>query len=263
VSRGRALLGGGGIALVVAAVAFWLWQSREAGLAAPRGRIATPSVFRFESGGKSVRIEEFAPDMPGRLPTVLLLHGSGGCDAGFADIARDFAGQGYVAMIVHYFDLPGVQASSKENSDRYFVQWMTLVGEAMKAAGKRPHVDPKRIALVGYSLGGYLALEVAGTNSDVAAAVDFFGGMSPLITRNLKHMPPTLLLHGARDQVVPVAEARTLEDLFTKNGFEFEIHIYPDQGHGFSGAAAVDARERTLRFLKKHLVDRKSEDAEK
>ena len=125
---------------------------------------------------------------------------------------------------------------------------------AMRAASRRPHVDAARIGLLGYSLGGYLALEVGATNPEVAAVVDYFGGMSPLISKKLERMPPTLLLHGELDHVVSVAEARNLEQLFTEKNVVFEIHTYPDQGHGFNGAAASDARERTLRFLDRYLA---------
>jgi carboxymethylenebutenolidase len=212
------------------------------------------SGFQFESGGKPIRVDEFLPDQHGRAPAVFLLHGSGGPGGNIVETARDLAGHGYVAMVLHYFDLPGVQASSPENSDRYFVSWMTLVGDAIKAAGKRKHVDSTRIGLIGYSLGGYLALEVGATNPDVTAVVDYYGGMSPIISDKLERMPPTLLLHGEHDPVVPVAEARRLERLFQEKKVTYEIHIYPDQSHGFTGAAAGDARERTIRFLDKHLA---------
>ncbi|HEX5867983.1 MAG TPA: hypothetical protein VFY72_09780 [Beijerinckiaceae bacterium] len=32
-----------------------------------------------------------------------------------------------------------------------------------------------------------------------------------------------------------------------------EVKIYPDQGHGFSGAAQLDAAGRILAFLQRHL----------
>jgi dienelactone hydrolase len=229
----------------------WLWRGHDKNAAQPA---VEADGFRFESGGKSIRVEEFLPDRAGRCPTVFLLHGSGGPGATLMDAARDLARHGYVAMVLHYFDLPGVQASSQENSDRYFISWMTLVGDAVKAAGKRPHVDSSRVGLLGYSLGGYLALEVGATNSDITAVVDYFGGMSTIISDKLERMPPTLLLHGQLDPVVPVGEARRLERLFTEKKVTFEIHVYPDETHGFTGAAADDARERTLRFLDKYLA---------
>jgi carboxymethylenebutenolidase len=210
-------------------------------------------VLQFESGGKTIAIDRVSPVGEGKHPAVFLLHGSGGLDSGLHDRARELAGQGYVAMVLHYFDLPGVAQSDAVTSDRYFVAWMKLVADALEFAGKQPDVDGQRIGLMGYSLGGYLALEVAATNPRVAAVVDYFGGMSTLITDHLERMPPTLLLHGEQDFTVPVREARRLEKLFREKGFIFEIKTYPNQGHGFSGAAAVDAWERTLGFLDRYL----------
>jgi carboxymethylenebutenolidase len=229
----------------------WLHRARQAD---PTPVDVDRTGFQFEFQDKTIRVDEFIPEGTGRRPTVFLLHGSGGLGAGVMDTARDLARHGYVALVLHYFDLPGVQISSAENSDRYFRDWMALIGDAMKAAGKRPHVDPGRTGLLGYSLGGYLALEVGATNPDVAAVVDYFGGMATVISDKLERMPPTLLLHGERDPIVPVAEARRLQRLFKQKNITFEIQVYPDQGHGFSGDAATDARQRTLRFLDKYLA---------
>jgi dienelactone hydrolase len=72
-----------------------------------RAEIKT-ATSSFPVGGKPVRVEHCAPDRPGKRPAVLLLHGSAGLpkkDAdGYRSIARLLAQQGYVALLVHYFD---------------------------------------------------------------------------------------------------------------------------------------------------------------
>jgi carboxymethylenebutenolidase len=68
-----------------------------------------------------------------------------------------------------------------------------------------------------------------------------------------RQMPPTLLLHGEADPVVPVGEARKVDGLLERLGIPHELKIYAGQGHSFRGMAQVDALTRTLRFLNRHL----------
>ena len=70
----------------------------------------------------------------------------------------------------------------------------------------------------------------------------------------LRRIPPTLILHGARDWLVPVAAAYQLESFLRARGAVYDMHVYQDQGHGFTGAAAADAVRRTLAFLHRHLA---------
>ena len=70
-------------------------------------------------------------------------------------------------------------------------------------------------------------------------------------------MPATLILHGARDTLVPVSKAHALAKALKEAMVPFEIKIYPDQGHGFSAEVARKAMELGFRFLDKHLAPRK------
>jgi carboxymethylenebutenolidase len=82
--------------------------------------------------------------------------------------------------------------------------------------------------------------------------VDVFGPV-PEGAEGAAHMPPVLILHGARDRLVPVEHAHRLEKLLKARTVPHEVKIYPDQGHGFSGAAQLDAAGRILAFLQRHL----------
>jgi carboxymethylenebutenolidase len=62
-----------------------------------------------------------------------------------------------------------------------------------------------------------------------------------------------LILHGASDRIVPVANARALQNLLQAGGIPFEIQIYPGQGHGFTGAAQADATRRIKAFFGRTL----------
>ena len=61
------------------------------------------------------------------------------------------------------------------------------------------------------------------------------------------------MLHGARDRVVPVQAATQLQGFLQARRIPHEVQIYPDQGHGFTGAAALDAAQRIAAFFTRYL----------
>jgi carboxymethylenebutenolidase len=214
------------------------------------------STGSFESQGKAIAVETFEPTTPGRHPAILVLHGAGGMDIGgpqFREFARELARRGYVAHIVHYFDQTGTVRADTPAIGRSFSTWMLTIGDALTAIAKQDNVDPDRLGLLGFSLGSYLSLSVASHDRRVSAVVEYFGGLPDVFAWNLKRFPPTLILHGDADPVVPVAEARKLEKLLESKKFPHESRIYPGQGHRFRGDDEQDAYQRSLRFFELHL----------
>jgi dienelactone hydrolase len=80
-----------------------------------------------------------------------------------------------------------------------------------------------------------------------------YGGVPTPFAALAGNLPPTLVLHGALDQVVPVAEAHALVKLLRRHQKPHDLHIYPEAGHGFCGAAADDAVARIAAFFHQHL----------
>jgi dipeptidyl aminopeptidase/acylaminoacyl peptidase len=117
----------------------------------------------------------------------------------------------------------------------------------------QPGVDPDRLAIVGISLGAALALETAEGDRRVKAVVDYFGPLPEGLAAKTPRLPPTLILHGAQDRIVPVSNAYALETLLKQTGTPHEIQVYPGQGHGLTGAAQFDSAARVAAFLGRHL----------
>ncbi|WP_435007766.1 dienelactone hydrolase family protein [Tundrisphaera lichenicola] len=222
---------------------------------AARGEIVE-STGSFTSLGKTIHIERFEPAEPGKYPAIVVLHGAGGMEVGgpeFRIFSRELARRGYVAQLVHYFDQTGTERADLSVILKSFSAWMVTIGDAITLLQHQEIVDPGRIGLLGFSLGSYLSLSVASRDSRVSAVVEYFGGLPELFARNLQRFPPTLILHGEADEIVPVSEARKLEKILSDKEFPFEIRVYPGQGHGFRGEPNVDAYQRSIAFFDKHV----------
>ena len=48
-------------------------------------------------------------------------------------------------------------------------------------------------------------------------------------------------------------EAYNLKQLFEQTGTTYEMKLYPNAGHGFSGMDMLDAGQRTFSFLERKL----------
>ena len=219
------------------------------------------SQLFFESGNKNIRLDCFLPSANGqRFPAVIGLHGSGGGHASMAEPAGLLAGQGFAVYVLHYFDRTGtVELDGLQTIFRHYPAWMKTLWDAVSFVAVQPQVDPERIGLLGFSLGAYLSLSASTIDSRVKAVVDFFGGLPKEMKFFMRRLCPVLILHGEQDRTVPVAEAYHLQQLLEKKQIPYEMQIYPGVGHGFSGEVWRDAGMRTLTFLKKHLVDAKTQ----
>ena len=215
----------------------------------------TQSQLSFESGGKTIRLDCFLPENAGaKLPTVIGLYGFGGGHISMSDPAGQLAEQGFAVYVLHYFDRTGQVEAEKSALVLNFPIWMKTLWDAVSFVEQQPSVDPERIGLVGFSLGGYLAVCGSAIDPRIKVVVEFFGGLPKEMKLFMRRMCPTLILHGADDAVIPVSEAHHLKEVLARKNIPHEVQIYPGVGHGFDGEVWEDARVRTLAFLQKYLM---------
>jgi carboxymethylenebutenolidase len=221
---------------------------------------------QFESDGKPVEDFYCVPLAPGAHPAVILLHGAvkrGDGNQGFAEQCRKFAAVGYYAMFVEYYSQAGpARLGDPPVTGKKFAPWVNgnfpiwirEIVSAIDVLGQNPAVERDRIALIGHSLGAFLALAVgASEGGQVAAVVEYYGVLSNLAPPMVANMPPTLILHGSADTTIPVRYAYELDTLLTNYGRPHEMKIYPGAGHGLNAATGADAWQRSLDFLRRYL----------
>jgi len=210
----------------------------------------------FESGGKQIGIDCFLPEANGqKFPAIIGLHGSGGGHAYMSEPAKMIAQHGFAVYVLHYFDRTGT-SWAKDRGEILCNSpfWMKTVWDSVSFVTRESDVDPERIGFLGFSLGAYLALADAGIDSRIKAVVEFFGGLPKEIKLFIRRLCPVLILHGELDETVPVSEAYDLQKVLEKKNIPYEMKIYPEAGHGFSGEIWRDAGARSLAFLQKHLA---------
>jgi dienelactone hydrolase len=198
---------------------------RDGGIAASSTRV-TLHVLSF--AGSSGRIDAFlyVPRSPGPHPAVLFLHGSGGSRQDLLLPAGELALEGAVTMTI-----------SQPNDAQVFRPLVVNARRALDVLVAREDVDPKRLGVVGYSLGAQTAAILAGDDPRLRAAgmIAGRGSEAPLywIRRTHAHLS---FEAGTHDQVVPHAQ---LVALIRAAPGSPRVRWY-DTGHGMSKRAFDD-----------------------
>jgi carboxymethylenebutenolidase len=246
--------------IAVALVALALWTAEGSAAGAPK---SSTQSFK-NSAGKKVAVELFEPAGKGPFPAVVLLHDAAGLKVPgpfYRLCCRTLADEGYVTLLVHYFDGTSFEeVEPKDVTPALFRTWMDNVRGAVALARDRLNVDKTRVGLVGFSLGGYLALAVARDKAlGITCAVEFFAGLPKEMWLDFKYLPPTLIIHGDQDTVIWVREAYALRGFMEANRLVHEFKVYKGKKHMFKDANPLldkdveDARLRTLAFFRMHL----------
>lgn len=100
----------------------------------------------------------------------------------------------------------------------------------------------ERVALVGFSQGAIMALDaLASGRWPVAAVVAFAGRLASPEPLAPATVTKALLVHGTRDQVMPVVESERAMTRLAKAGVTIELHLSPGEGHTVSAEGAAIA----------------------
>jgi dienelactone hydrolase len=242
---------------------------------APGGR----SSGTIESDGQRFAVECFRAktDKPG--PAVLILHGAAGIGRNtvYDRLAEMLTERGYSAFILEYLRPISTPAPAKPKAAPQVVRGQSqakadsirsaarvrqprarlmdneaqakAIEDAITSIQALSYVDQGGIGLFGLSLGGFHALAIAAHDTRVKAVVNMFGAMPRQSAPGVYRMPPTLILHGDRDNIVPVKRAHELARLLKEIGATYELKVYKGQGHTFRDAADQDSLERSTQFL--------------
>ena len=119
-----------------------------------------------------------------------------------------------------------------------------------------------KVGVVGYCMGGSLALLAATLNADIGACNTYYGANQRIKPDFSLLACPVLGLWGADDgHITPAIVGQLAVDIHAA-GKTAEMHSYKGAGHAFfndsrpeayNKEAAQDAWKRTLTFFRKHL----------
>lgn len=241
------------------------------------------------SAGDGAQIPGYLTIPPGsdgkNLPLVVMPHGgpSARDEWGFDWLPQFFAARGYAVLQPNFRGSTGYGSAWFEKNG--FQSWRTAIGDVNAAAHwalAQGIAAPGKTAIVGWSYGGYAALQSAVTEPGLFKAVvavapvtdlddwrreaerfshfrrrDNFIGRGPHVEEGspARHAGaidvPVLLFHGDRDRNVRIAESRLMRDRLSSAGKQVQLVEFEGLDHNLpDDAARTELLDRTDNFLR-------------
>jgi len=235
----------------------------------------TVRFFYPSAGGTNVEAYVVRPRGRGPFPLVILLHGHSVIGRGAEQVLRTAEALAkencFVGLAI---SLPGY-GSTKSIEGPVEETTRQVVKDGLSIAKKLSWVDSSHIMFYGVSRGAIVAAALLSEVGGVSGAVLYSGAydlgmlyretpsywvrkmLNPndeanpkllnVLSEASKWYAPTLILHGAQDNFIPVDQALSLRDQLKAAGIPYRLVLYPNNGH-FLPRASV--REQTVNFLR-------------
>jgi dienelactone hydrolase len=183
------------------------------------------------------------PSGQGRLPMVVLQHGSGGMAANIDMWSRELNALGVSTLALDGFTGRGL---TSVNTDQALLGRLNFELDAYRALdvlAKHPRVDPQRIALMGFSRGGQAALYASlkrfhnmwnRSGIEFAAYIPFYPDCATTFVADTEVADrPIRIFGGTQDDYNPIALCKAYVARLKAAGRDAQVTEYPTASHAF------------------------------
>lgn len=198
----------------------------------------------------------------GRLPVVVLMHGSSGVGGNVDAWSKEFAEMGISTFIIDGFSGRGLSTVGPDQSKLGRLNFIIDIYRSLEILAKHPRVDTSKIVLMGFSRGGQAALYASlkrfhqmwnKSGIEFAAYIPFYPDCSTTYMDDaVVADKPIRIFGGAMDDYNPVAACKTYAARLKAAGRNIDLIEYPNAPHSFDnplGAvpSAVSKDAQTVR----------------
>ena len=219
---------------------------------------------------QTVQVEciEFWPQEKGTYPGIVLLHEWWGLNSQIKDLGARLACEGYGVIIPNlYGRVGGMVTGNAEVAEALMGKLndsMALqdINSCCEFLNTREFIKRNIHGVVGYGMGGTLAMKFACQRKRLRGAVSYYGRMIQPDSALENALCPILYHYAEQDPGVSEQDVQRLRELAAKYNKPIAIQSYSNASHAFSDetrpesyreAAATEAWATTAMFLKKHL----------
>lgn len=219
-------------------------------------------MVKYTSGTAQVEGYLVKPRGAGPFPAVIVIHENRGLNDHIRDVARRFAGEGFVALAPDLLSRLGGTASMKTVPEATaaigrlpVMAAISDLRESYNHLSKLPGVDAQKISALGFCWGGWRSFTLATQVPTLHRAVVFYGSTPDMGLANIK--APVLAHYASRDRAITGNSQWTAREM-KRLGKGYTYYIYDDTDHAFfndtgerhSPEASKLAWSRTLQFLR-------------
>jgi dienelactone hydrolase len=233
--------------------------------AIPSLTISDQQFLTGDANGKPVTVAgEFRiAQGAGRLPVVVLMHGSSGVGSNTEPWVHQFNAMGISTFVIDGFTGRGLTAVGPNQALLGRLNLILDIYRSLDILAKHPRVDPERIVLMGFSRGGQAALYASlerfnklwnKSGAQFAGYIPFYPDCSTRYATDTEVAArPIRIFHGTPDDYNPVASCKAYVGRLQDAKRDVVLTEYPDSQHAFDAgllgvsAIAVSANAQTAR----------------
>ena len=207
----------------------------------------------------------------GKVPAVILVHGSGGIGSNVDQWAADINAIGVAAFILDSFSGRGITSTVTDQSQLASVAMMVDAYRALDVLSRHARIDPARIAIMGFSKGAVAAVYSSSERfrraygpkeASFAAHIGLYTPCHVTYRDEDKVSgKPIRLYHGLADDWVPVAPCRGYVERLKAAGADIVLTEYPGAYHAYD-AFRTTATKLPQAKTARHCAFRESDHAE-
>jgi dienelactone hydrolase len=199
----------------------------------------------------------------GKLPVVVLMHGSSGVGATTEAWVHAFNAMGISTFVIDGFTGRGLTVVGPNQALLGRLNLIIDIYRSLEILAKHPRVDPGRIVLMGFSRGGQATLYASldrfnklwnKSGIQFAAYIPFYPDCSTTYQSDSEVAArPIRIFHGTPDDYNPVKSCKAFVERLKTAGRDVVLTEYPDSAHGFDSGllgvstVAVSANSQTVR----------------
>lgn len=179
----------------------------------------------------------------GRLPLVMLQHGSGGMGANIEMWAREFNAMGVSTFALDGFTGRGLTSVNTDQALLGRLNFILDIYRALDVLAKHLRVDPQRIALMGFSRGGQAALYASlkrfnrmwnRSGIEFAAYIPFYPDCATTYVSDIDVADrPIRIFGGTQDDYNPIMLCKAYVERLKAAGRDVQVTEYPNAPHAF------------------------------
>ena len=183
------------------------------------------------------------PAGTGRLPVVVLMHGSGGKGPNIEMWAREFNALGVATFALDGFTGRGLTQTSTNQALLGRLNFILDIYRGLDVLAKHPRVDPQRIVLMGFSRGGQAALYASlkrfhqlwnKSGAEFAAYIPFYPDCATTFAGDTDTADkPIRIFGGTVDDYNPIALCKAYAERLKAAGRDVQVTEYPNAPHSF------------------------------
>lgn len=183
---------------------------------------------------------QFPDKAEGKVPAMIIMHGSSGVSQRFWDYATEFNKMGVAGIIIDSFGPRNIRSSVRDQMAVTSDDMAKDILAVTQALAKRDNIDNSKIGAIGFSKGAAALLHKDSMSFfnkkgdiQLALIIAMYPSCNPFRLHPKTTGKPIKVLVGAKDTYTNPTDCQQIVENYKKHGANVEIVVLPDAQHGW------------------------------